>query len=462
MNDKINAFYSFIKGRRISMLGIGVSNTKLAVQFASKGAVVTAHDKRSREKLGKTADELESSGVKLCLGEDYLKNLDADIIFRTPGMKYYLPELSAAREKGAAVTSEMEVFFDLCPCKIIAVTGSDGKTTTTTIISEMLKKQGYKVHLGGNIGRALLPEIENISKDDFAVVELSSFQLISMRKSPDIAIITNVSPNHLDMHKDMDEYINAKKNIIIHQNAFGRAVLNLDNAITSGMKDETRGACLMFSRKQKVEFGSFLDADKLCYSDKSGMYEVMKTSDIFIDGMHNVENYLAAITAVWGFVSTENMREVARSFKGVEHRREFVRELNGVKYYNDSIATTPTRTMAGLEAYNQKVILIAGGYDKHIPFDVMGPTVVRKVKKLILIGATAQKIEESVKKAPEYKDGTPEIIHAGSLEEAVNAARGAAKKGDIVTLSPACASFDMFKNFETRGEVFRDIVNVLK
>ena len=236
MNDRLNTFYEFIKGRRISMLGIGVSNTPIAKIFAAKGAIVTAHDKRTREKLGKTADELEAAGVKLCLGEDYLKDLDADIIFRTPGMKFYLPELVAARERGAVVTSEMEVFFDLCPCKIIAVTGSDGKTTTTTIISKMLEKQGYKVFLGGNIGRALLPEVENMGKDDFAVVELSSFQLISMRRSPDIAVITNMSPNHLDMHKDMDEYINAKKNIILHQNAFGRAVLNLDNDITRSME----------------------------------------------------------------------------------------------------------------------------------------------------------------------------------------------------------------------------------
>lgn len=462
MNDRLNAFYKTINGRRIAMLGIGVSNTAIAKIFASKGARVVAHDKRSREELGKIADELESAGIILRLGEDYLKNLDADIIFRTPGMRYYLPELCDARERGAAVTSEMEMFFDLCPCRIIAVTGSDGKTTTTTIISEMLKKQGYKVHLGGNIGRALLPEIETIGEDDFAVVELSSFQLISMRRSPDIAVITNVSPNHLDIHKDMDEYINAKKNIILHQNAFGRAVLNLDNVITSSMKAETRGMCLMFSRRKKVDFGSFLDGDKLYFKDKSGVHEIMQTGDIFIDGMHNVENYLAAIAAVYGFVDVETMREVARTFKGVEHRREFVRELDGVKYYNDSIATTPTRTAAGLEAYSQKVILIAGGYDKHIPFDTLGPVVVKKVKVLILIGVTADKIEESVKKSPEYEEGTPKIIRAKTLKEAVDVARKEAERGDIITLSPACASFDMFKNFETRGEVFKNIVNEMK
>lgn len=462
MNSKLEAFYEFIKGKNIAMLGIGRSNTPLAKTFAAKGANVTAHDKRSRNKLGAVADELEKAGVKLCLGDGYLDNLDVDIIFRTPGIKYNLPELEAARKAGVAITSEIEEFFDLCPCRIIAVTGSDGKTTTTTVISEMLKKQGITVHLGGNIGRPLLPIIESIGPDDAAVVELSSFQLISMRKSPDIAVITNVSPNHLDVHKDMAEYIGAKKNIILHQNAFGRAVLNLDNDITREMQDETRGECLMFSHKEKVAFGSFLEGRKLCFADRTGKHEVMTIDDIFIKGMYNVENYLAAISALWGIVSPENMREVARTFKGVEHRREFIRNLNGVEYYNDSIATTPTRTIAGLEAFDRKVILIAGGYDKHIPFDVMGPAVVKKVKIIILLGVTANKIEVSVKKAPLYKEGNPVIIHVNSLEEAVNTARRVAKSGDIVTLSPACASFDMFKDFETRGEIFKELVNALE
>ena len=462
MNDKLTDFYNSLKGRRVSMLGIGLSNTALAKTFAAKGAKVTAHDRRGRDKLGDVAGELDNAGVGLSLGENYLKNLDADIIFRTPGMKFDLPELAAARRAGAAVTSEMEVFFDLCPCRIIAVTGSDGKTTTTTIITEMLKKQGITAHLGGNIGRPLLPEIENIKPQDIAVAELSSFQLISMRKSPDIAVITNVTPNHLDMHKDMEEYIAAKKNIILHQNAFGRAVLNLDNDITRGMRGETRGACVMFSRRQKVAYGSFLDGETLCYRDRAGTAEIMDIRDIVIPGMHNVENYLAAISAAFGIVNPENMREVARTFRGVEHRIEFIRELDGVKYYNDSIATTPTRTMAGLSAFNQKVILIAGGYDKNIPFGVLGPAVTDKVKTLILLGVTADKIEDSVKKAPGYKAGNPEIVRVKTLEEAVKAARGAARGGDIVTLSPACASFDMFRNFETRGEAFKEIVNSLK
>lgn len=462
MNGKLTQFYASLKGKRISMLGIGKSNTPLAITFAEKGAVVTAHDKRQRDKLGAFGDELEKAGIKLDLGEDYLKNLDADIIFRTPGMKYYLPELVEARKRGAAVTSEMEVFFDVCPCRIIAVTGSDGKTTTTTIISEMLKKQGYTVHLGGNIGHPLLPDIENIKENDVAVVELSSFQLISMRRSPDIAVVTNVSPNHLDMHKDMAEYVNAKKNILLHQNGFGKAVLNLDNDITRKMAEDTRGATVMFSRRNKVEYGAYLDGKTLVYADGKKKTEIMTTDDIFICGMHNVENYLAAISALYGIVSPENMKNVAKNFHGVEHRIEYIRELDGVTYYNDSIATTPTRTMAGLNAFDKKVILIAGGYDKKIPFDVMGPKVVEKVKTLILLGLTANKIEASVKKAEGYKEGNPKILHAKTLEEAADIAHKEAVRGDIVTLSPACASFDMFKDFETRGEIFKDIINALK
>jgi len=294
-----------------------------------------------------------------------------------------------------------------------------------------------------------------------AVVELSSFQLISMRRSPDVAVITNVSPNHLDIHKDMSEYIAAKKNIILHQNAFGRAVLNLDNPVCASIAPETRGELFMFSRKTEVEFGCFADENGIVYMcDRDGRHEVMKASDILIPGVHNLENYLAAISAVWGAVGAENIRGVARTFAGVEHRRELVREFEGVKYYNDSIATSPTRTIAGLDAFDRQVILIAGGYDKHIPFDVLGPKIIEKVKCLILLGATADKIEAVVRSAG-YSQKLPPIIRTSSLVEAVGAARHFAVGGDIITLSPACASFDMFKNFEERGNAFKNIVNAL-
>ncbi len=459
----IQKFYSSIQGKRVAFCGIGGSNLPLIKIFAQRGAAVTARDRRTEEKLGETAGELKDLGVTLKLGEGYLENLDEDIIFRTPGMKYYLPELNAARERGAAVTSEMEVFFDLCPCKIFAVTGSDGKTTTTTILSEMLKAAGKTVHLGGNIGNPLLPEIESIRPDDVAVVELSSFQLISMRHSPDVAVVTNVTPNHLDMHKDMQEYIDAKKNILLHQNAFGRAVLNADYEITAGFAKDVRGDRLMFSRRGRCARGAWLnDQNEIILSLDGKDFPVMSASEIRIPGGHNIENYLAAVCALWGTVGTDAMVQTARTFSGVEHRNEFVRELDGVKYYNDSIGTTPSRTANGtLKLFDRKILLIAGGYDKKIPFDSFGPAVVDSVKTLVLMGATADKIERSVKAAPNYREGGPKIIRVQSLEEAVEACRAEAVPGDIVSLSPACASFDMFPNYETRGEEFKKLVERL-
>lgn len=462
MSDtRVKAFFDSLKGKKAAFCGIGGSNLPLVKIFAEKGALVTACDKRSREQLGETAQELERLGVTLKLGDDYLKDLNAEILFRTPGMRYYMPELMEYRAAGVAVTSEMELFFDLCPCKIYAVTGSDGKTTTTTIISELLKASGKKVHLGGNIGRPLLPDIEAIDAGDVAVVELSSFQLISMRKSPDVAVVTNLAPNHLDIHKDMVEYIDAKKNIISHQNAFGRAVLNADNEITAGFESSVRGQTWLFSRKHPCRYGAWLREDGMILVGNPGI-ELMKASEIRIPGAHNVENYLAAISAVWGDADPESIRKVAREFNGVEHRMEFVRELHGARYYNDSIGTSPSRTMSGtLSFYPDKIILLAGGYDKKIPFDSLGPVICDKVKTLILMGVTAGKIEDSVKASPNYRQDAPRLLHAASMEEAVRLARDNASAGDVVSLSPACASFDLYPNFEARGNHFKELVNQL-
>ncbi len=454
-------FFKQIKGKKIAMCGIGVSNTPLILNFLNKGAKVYACDRRNRELLGDIADTLENAGAELRWGETYLANLEVDIIFRTPGMNFNLPELDAARKKGIAVTSEMEVFFDLCPATIFAVTGSDGKTTTTTLISKMLEAEGKKVFVGGNIGTPLLPEIENITSDDFVVVELSSFQLISMRKSPDIAVVTNVAPNHLDVHKDMDEYVEAKKNVIMHQNAFSRTVLNIDNDITNSFKPYVRGQSLSFSMETPLKNGAWLASDGTIHMSYRGIdAPIMHRDEIAIIGDHNVANYLAAISAVWGYVGVDSIKKVAREFTGVEHRIEPVRTVNGVKYYNDSIASSPTRTIAGLKAFNQKVWLIAGGYDKHIPYEPMVPYVLEKVEKLLLCGATAEKIEAAVKNDKNYK-GSPEIIRAKDIAEAVDYAHKNTKSGDIVTLSPASASFDCFPNFVARGNYFKDLVNKL-
>ena len=455
----VRQFWENISSKKIALCGIGVSNTPLIMSFLEKGARVYACDRRTRAQIGELADKIEEAGAELRLGEGYLEDLEVDIIFRTPGMSFNLPELSAARKKGIAVTSEMEVFFDLCPATVFAVTGSDGKTTTTTLIAEMLKAQGKTVHVGGNIGNPLLPIIDDIKPEDFVVVELSSFQLISMRKSPDVAVVTNVAPNHLDIHKDMDEYVEAKKNIILHQNAFSRTILNYDNEITNSFRDYVRGQSLGFSMERRVKNGSWLDEKGTLHMSYRGIdAPIMNKKDIIILGDHNIENYLTAIAAVWGYVSAENIRKVAREFKGVEHRIEFVAEKDGVRYYNDSIASSPTRTIAGLKAFDQKVILLAGGYDKHIPFEPMTPYVVDKVKTLFLAGPTADAIEKAVKADPDYTEGFPEIVRTASLDESIDRARSLAKEGDIVLLSPACASFDAFPNFAARGKFFKEKV----
>ena len=455
-------FFEKLHGKKIAMCGIGVSNTPLIYKFLDRGARVYACDRRTREQIGPLADELEARGAELRLGEGYLNNLEVDMIFRTPGMHFNLPELEKARDNGIAVTSEMEVFFDLCPATIFAVTGSDGKTTTTTLIAEMLRAEGKNVYVGGNIGTPLLPEIENIKPDDFVVVELSSFQLISMRKGPDVAVVTNVAPNHLDVHKSMDEYIGAKKNILLHQNAFSRTVLNLDNEITASFSSSVRGQKMFFSRKRAVKNGAWLGDDGYLNLSYRGIsVPLLHRDDITILGDHNVENYLAAISAVWGYVGADSIRRVAHDFKGVEHRIEFVRELDGVKYYNDSIASSPTRTIAGLKALPGNVILLAGGYDKHIPFEPMTPYIIDKVKILLLAGPTSDKIEAAVKADPDYKPGHPQIIRVGNFDEAVKVAHEMAAPGDIVTLSPACASFDAYPNFVVRGRHYKELVNKL-
>ncbi|MBR6902925.1 MAG: UDP-N-acetylmuramoyl-L-alanine--D-glutamate ligase [Clostridia bacterium] len=444
------------------MCGIGISNTPLILNFLNQGARVIACDRRERTQIGELADRLEAAGAELKLGEGYLDNLEVDIIFRTPGMNFHLEELEKARKRGIAVTSEMEVFFDLCPATIFAITGSDGKTTTTTLIAKMLEAEGKTVHVGGNIGNPLLPEIENIKPEDFVVVELSSFQLISMRKSPDVAVVTNVTPNHLDIHKDMDEYVRAKKNILLHQNAFSRTVLNRDDAITESFREDVRGQSLGFSMNRRLNNGAWLSPDGVLHMAYRGVdVPVIDRKEIKVIGDHNVSNYLAAITAVWGYVGVDSICKVAREFGGVEHRIELVRELGGVKYYNDSIASSPTRTIAGLKAFDKKVILIAGGYDKHIPFEPLAPYIVERVKALYLCGNTADKIEKCVLEYEGY-NGTPPIFKVKDIKEAVELAHKNAQSGDIVTLSPACASFDAFPNFVARGNYYKELVNNLK
>ena len=455
----LRSYLDSLKDKTVAVIGIGVSNTPLLEMLLREKIDVTACDKRTREELGDDARVWEKKGCKLQLGPDYLKGLYQDVTFRTPGLRPDVPELLAAVKSGSELTSEMEVFFKVCPCPIIAVTGSDGKTTTTTIIAELLKAAGRIVHVGGNIGHPLLCEAGEMQETDVAVLELSSFQLMTMQQSPHIAVITNLAPNHLDMHKGMEEYVAAKENIFRHQNSGDISIFNLDNEITREQGSRAVGEVRYFSRKEEPENGVFLREEDIIVRKNGAERRLMTTADIKLPGVHNVENYMAAIAAVDGLVPDDVIVKFAREFGGVEHRIELVRTYRGVRYYNDSIASSPSRCIAGLRSFNEKVILIAGGYDKHIPFDVLGPEIVEHVKLLVLCGATADKIRMAVEKAPGYKPGTPEIIEVTPFEKAVETARDCAKDGDVVTLSPACAAFDQFKNFMERGKTFKAIVN---
>ncbi len=462
----IEQLQNLIQGKKVAFIGAGVSHKRCIEQFVELGAQVTLCDqKKSLEDFGAYADTLRRLHVRLSLGEHYTDGFAGqDIIMRTPGYEYYKPELQAALQAGTKVTSEVELFFELCPCEIVAVTGSDGKTTTTTLISKMFEAAGRKVFLGGNIGAALLPQLADVTPEAVAVVELSSFQLISMRVSPKVAVVTNVTPNHLDHHKDMQEYIDAKRNILLWQVPPCRAVLGFENEISRGMQKDCKGEQVWFTRLHETDKGAFLreSDDTLCYAENGVVTPILPRAEVKLRGLHNVENLLAAIAAVWGRVPVEAMRQVGSTFTGVEHRIEPVRTLDGVTYYNDSIASSPTRTIAGLRSFNQKIILIAGGYDKKIPYEPLAPEILAHVKTLVLMGATGPRIEAAVRGCAGFDESALTILHADSMQHAVELARGAAQPGDVVSLSPASASFDLYPNFEVRGRDYKNIVNNLK
>lgn len=458
MKRDFNQFKEFINNKNVAVVGIGVSNIPLVNFLVKLGAKVTAFDKKTKDQLGNIAEDFDNKGVKLELGEKYLDNLTGfEVVFKTPSMRIDSPALLKAKAEGAYITSEMEEFVRYCPGKIYAVTGSDGKTTTTTIISKLLIEQGYKTWVGGNIGTPLFSNIEEIEEDHMVVLELSSFQLMTMDSEIDVAVVTNLSPNHLDMHKDMDEYVDAKKNIFKFQTSRNILVINRDNAITSSFKGEAKGEVREFSVKDRLEQGAYYEGGKLFVKGK----EVCHKDEIVITGMHNVENYLAAFIATIDDVNVDSMKKVATTFSGVAHRSEYIRTVNGVSYYNDSIASSPTRTLATIKAFNKKIILIAGGYDKNIPFEPLAFEGNKYIKTLIVLGATKEKIIAVFDKLKDEKGIEVPIITVNSLEEAVKKAQEIGEDRDIVALSPACASFDMFANFEVRGNMFKDIVNNL-
>ncbi len=464
------------QNKRCRILGFARSNKPLATMLLDSGALVTVHDKNEgivNESDYKTYIE---KGAEFTLGENYLSGgLDADYIFRSPGFRPDLKEISAAVKNGAILYSEMELFFEICPCRIIGITGSDGKTTTTTLthlfLEEEFKNTSRRAYVGGNIGAPLLPLATEMSENDVAVVELSSFQLQTMRRSPIRALITNVTPNHLNWHTDMEEYIAAKCNIFSHVGA-EMLVANAENEITRELAEKSNLEITYFSSK-KSSYSDIVPQGKnakaiyekdgiITLDDGKTATPILKTSDILLPGRHNVENYMSAIALTLGLVSRETVEKIAKSFKGVEHRLEFVRELDGVKYYNSSIDSSPTRTAAALGALTTKPIIICGGSEKGVAFDTLAIDLCTRTKAVVLTGQSAENILSEIEKCPLYDKEKLNVAHIPDFDEAVKTAASLAESGDIVLLSPACASFDRFRDFAHRGNYFKEIVNNLK
>ena len=462
INEKLLEFDEFLENKKVAIIGLGISNIPLIDYLRERKSKVTVFDKRTIDKLDKTVmDKVVNYGMEFSIGNNYLSKLkNFDVIFRSPSCLPNTRELIEEENRGALVTTEIEMLMELAPCKIIGVTGSDGKTTTTTLIYNILKEAGYNCYLGGNIGIPLFTKLKDILPEDIIVLELSSFQLMNMKISPDISVITNITPNHLDYHTYFDEYINAKKCIFKSQNKDGITILNYDNEITRGFENEVNGKVIFFSSQIKLDNGYIVDNDKVKHCENKLRRHILNYKDMILKGKHNLENACAALAATETFVDIQVAIRVITSFKGVEHRLEFIKESeNNVKWYNDSVSSSPTRTIAGLNSFDRKLILIAGGYDKNLDYTPIAKPILDNVKTLILIGQTKNKIYNAVSKEMEKQGKDLNIYIAKTLEETVMIANDVSIHGDIVLFSPASASFDMFKNFAERGNLFKELVN---
>ena len=462
INEGLNKFNKDIVGKKIAIIGLGISNKPLINYLNNLKAKITVFDNRTQEKIDKDIwEDINKYHIKHYLGNDYLKNLVGfDYIFRSPSCRPDLPEIEEEVKRGAILTSEIEMVLKLTPSKTIGITGSDGKTTTTSLVYEILRRK-YKCFLGGNIGTPLFTKISEMRPEDIVVLELSSFQLMNMKLSTDYAIITNISPNHLNVHKDYKEYINSKANIFQNQDENGVLVVNYDNDITKNLGKQAKGRVVYFSRKEKIPNGVIFDEDIIKICDNDLRRHVINRKDIKIRGLHNIENICAAVAVTKDLVTPEEQKKAIEQFTGVEHRLEFVREINDVKWYNDSIASSPNRTIAGLNSYDERIVLIAGGRDKQLDYDPIATPIIENVDTLIVMGETAEKIKNAVIRELKRQNKTLEIIKVANVEEAVKKAKEKAKPKQIVLFSPASTSFDMFKNFEERGKKFKEEVNKL-
>lgn len=460
-NDKLEEFNEYIKFRKVAIIGLGVSNLPLLDYMYEKKVRVTVFDERNIEGISKQVmDKITAYGFEFSLGKNCLEKLKGfDIIFRSPSCLPTRPELQLEENRGAIVTTEIEMLMKMCPCKIIGVTGSDGKTTTTSLIYSILQKSGYHTFLGGNIGTPLFTRLSEMKPEDIVVLELSSFQLMGMEVSPDIAVITNITPNHLNIHKDYEEYIESKKNIFKYQDENGILILNYDNEITRSCSSEANGKVIFFSHKEKLDDGFIVDGKVIKECEDKIRKHIFNGDDAILRGSHNLENIATAFSATKTLVSTEEASEAIKEFKPVEHRIEFIKEIDKVKWYNDSASSSPTRTLSGLNAFDEEIILIAGGYDKNLDYQPLGKPIVEKVKALLLIGQTSGKIFDVVKEELENQNKDLDIYMCESLEQTVTLAKKIAKPGNVVLFSPASASFDMFKDFADRGNQFKKLVN---
>lgn len=462
-NEKLKEFNEYIRFRKVAVIGLGVSNQPLLDYLYEKKAQVTVFDDRTIDELSKEiVNKITLYGFEFSFGKNCLEKLKGfNIIFRSPSCLPTKPELQEEAERGAIVTTEIELLMEMCPCKIIGITGSDGKTTTTSLVNAILQKTGYTTYLGGNIGTPLFTKLPEIIPNDILVLELSSFQLMNMQISPNIAVITNITPNHLNIHKDYEEYIEAKKNIFKNQDENGILILNYDNDITRECAKQANGKVIYFSNQTKLNDGYIVDENVIKKCDEKVRTHLLNTDEVILRGNHNFQNIATALAATQSLVDVDTAIEAIKEFTPVEHRIEFVREINGVKWYNDSASSSPTRTLSGLNAFKENVVLIAGGYDKNLDYEPLAKPILEKVSTLILIGQTAEKIFDVVKEEAQNQDKHIDIYMCDSLEQTISLAKKYAKKGDVVLFSPASASFDMFKDFADRGHKFKDLVNGL-
>lgn len=476
---KSSGLLSYIDGRSCAILGLGVSNLPLAQVLCEAGVALTVYDKKPLSELGDAAQDLAARGVKFICGADAFARIDETLIFRSPGLRPDLPAIVRAQERGGELSSEIELLLLLTAADTYGITGSDGKTTTTTLTGKFLAAQkaregAGRAFVGGNIGTPLLTVCDEMTDADCAVLELSSFQLMTASHTVRHAAITNLTPNHLDWHTDMGEYERAKRHLVGKETV--RLVTNAENAVTARIAREeiasgAREVILFSSTRTRYEdfasfsvdgapFGAIYERDGVIrYANGGDETDLLETKHIRVPGRHNVENFMTAMGLTLGVVDLGVYEEVATSFSGVEHRLEWVRNLDGVDYYNGSIDSSPTRTAAALSALDGRdIVIICGGYDKKIAFEPLAISLCQSARAVVLTGATGEKIRTCIEKCPLYDPKRLQVVSEPIFADAVAAARTLAREGGCVLLSPACASFDAFRNFAERGEAFKAIV----